>query len=210
MEGNNITNLSKLSYATLEKRFDFEFEKIEKIGKGGFASVYKVRNFLDNSLYAIKKIKLKIDDSKQIQKDIITVLQEVRYLAKIKSEFIVTYNHSWVEVNLKIKDDNRSKFSCLETVESRLKSKISKKKNYITNEFSSEINHLSARSSISIELLKSIETKQKEKKFDWDESLSKSRPESYSCSKTVYDKIEESFENEQNLIKIGNNEYRYI
>jgi hypothetical protein len=28
-------------------------------------------------------------------------LQEIRYLAKLKSEFIVNYNHSWVEVCLK-------------------------------------------------------------------------------------------------------------
>ena len=28
-------------------------------------------------------------------------MQEIRYLARLKSEYIVTYNHSWVEVNLK-------------------------------------------------------------------------------------------------------------
>ncbi len=87
---------------TLEKRFEIEFEKLEKIGRGGFASVYKVRNLLDNSLYAIKKIKLKIDSSnKDFQKDVIGVLQEIRYLAKFKSDNIITYNHSWVEVNIK-------------------------------------------------------------------------------------------------------------
>jgi serine/threonine protein kinase len=99
----NSETLNKLSSGiTLEKRFENEFDKLEKIGRGGFASVYKVRNILDNSLYAIKKIKIKIDSkNKELQKEISTVLQEIRLLAKFKSEHIVTYNHSWMEVNLK-------------------------------------------------------------------------------------------------------------
>lgn len=64
--------------------------------------MYKVKNILDNTLYAIKKIKIKPDPrNKEFKKEINTVLQEIRYLAKFKSEYIVNYNHSWVEVNLK-------------------------------------------------------------------------------------------------------------
>jgi serine/threonine protein kinase len=64
-------------------------------------------NILDNSFYAIKKIKIKMDKkNKDLPKEIVNVLQEIRYLAKIKSEFIVTYNHSWVEVKIKEIDDN--------------------------------------------------------------------------------------------------------
>jgi len=97
---------------TLEKRFDTEFEKIEKIGRGGFASVYKVRNILDNSHYAIKKIKIRIDNkNKDLQREISGVLQEIRYLAKFKSRYMVTYNHSWVEVNLTEKELNQRKVS---------------------------------------------------------------------------------------------------
>ena len=70
---------------------------------------------MDNSFYVIKKIKIKIDEKNlELQKDISTVLQEIRYLARLKSEYIVTYNHSWVEVNLKeakqTKTDTRFKF----------------------------------------------------------------------------------------------------
>ena len=103
--------LNKLSTGfTLEKRFESEFEKIQTIGRGGFASVYKVRNILDNSLYAIKKIKIRIDNENiELQREISNVLQEIRYLAKFRSEFIVTYNHSWVEVNLKEKKDDSIK-----------------------------------------------------------------------------------------------------
>ncbi len=40
-----------------------------------------------------------------------TVLQEIRYLAKLKSEHIVTYNHSWVEANLREKKKTKNKFT---------------------------------------------------------------------------------------------------
>lgn len=57
---------------------------------------------LDNSLYAIKKLKIKIKrKNKDFENEILKVFQEIRFLAKIKGEHIVDYNHSWVEVNLK-------------------------------------------------------------------------------------------------------------
>jgi len=84
-----------------------------KIGNGGFSSVYKVKNLLDNSLYAIKKLKIKIKNkNKDFENEILKVFQEIRFLAKLKDEHIVDYNHSWVEVNLKeekIKDKPRNK-----------------------------------------------------------------------------------------------------
>jgi hypothetical protein len=93
------------------KRFESEFEKTKKIGRGGFACVYKVRNILDNSYYAIKKIKIKNDGKNaELQKDISSVLQEIRYLARLKSENIVNYNHSWVEFNLKQRKNERKNF----------------------------------------------------------------------------------------------------
>ena len=82
--------------------------------------MYKVRNILDNSLYAIKKIKLRPDkNSVDLLKEINGVLQEVRYLAKLKSEYIVNYNHSWVQVTLKeqkvvCEDENEEDFELYE------------------------------------------------------------------------------------------------
>ena len=49
----------------------------------------------------MKKIILKIKNKHNIQQEIETVLQEIRLLARIKSEHVVNYNHSWVEVKLK-------------------------------------------------------------------------------------------------------------
>lgn len=40
-------------------------------------------------------------NKKVLQKKIDNVLKEVRLLAKLKSEYVVTYNHSWIEVKLK-------------------------------------------------------------------------------------------------------------
>lgn len=46
------------------------------------------------------KIKIK-NKNKDFENKILKVFQEIRFLAKIKGEYIVDYNHSWVEVNLK-------------------------------------------------------------------------------------------------------------
>ena len=75
-----------------------------KLGRGGYSSVYKTKHIIDDSFYAIKKIKMKIDNSKSakdFEEEIQSVLQEIRLLAKYKNECIVNYNHSWVEVKLK-------------------------------------------------------------------------------------------------------------
>ena len=66
--------------------------------------MYKVRNLLDHSLYAIKKIVIKITNQNKhnIQNEVENVLQEIRCLAKIKSEYVINYNHSWIEVTLKV------------------------------------------------------------------------------------------------------------
>jgi len=58
MEGeSNDDRIGRTTYS----RYQNEFEEITKLGKGGFGSVYQVRNKLDGQLYAIKKIKLQCD-----------------------------------------------------------------------------------------------------------------------------------------------------
>lgn len=71
---------------------------------------------MDNSLYAIKKLKIKIKNkNKDFENEILKVSQEIRFLAKIKGEFIVDYNHSWVEVNLKDEKNKERKKTFLLT-----------------------------------------------------------------------------------------------
>lgn len=64
--------------------------------------MYKVKNLLDESEYAVKKIALnmKKKSANRIRNEIDTVLKEIRCLARIKNEFVVGYNHAWIEVLL--------------------------------------------------------------------------------------------------------------
>lgn len=192
VNGRNSETFKSLTTGfTLEKRFETEFEKLDKIGRGGFASVYKVRNILDNSYYAIKKIKISIDKkNKDLQKEISSVLQEIRYLAKFKCDFVVTYNHSWVEVNLK--EVKAWKFNKKEQNKNRRYADISDQEDYVENNFDSnlidqvqfhknkyETNYESANSHVSIEFVnsnqdESITKTQVEEdnfKFKWDDDF---------------------------------------
>lgn len=63
------------------------------IGSGGFSSVYKKKNKLDGVTYAIKKISL---DPEEID-SILSVLSEVRILARLNHLNIIRYHHTWVQ-----------------------------------------------------------------------------------------------------------------
>jgi len=71
---------------------------------GGFAKVFKAQNLLDNIDYAMKKIVIKTKNktSEVIVNEIHSILTEIRCFAKIKHKHIVRYNHSWIEIELKV------------------------------------------------------------------------------------------------------------
>jgi serine/threonine protein kinase len=69
------------------------FSEISKIGSGGFGSVYKVKNMLDDNTYALKKIKLNNNVS-------VNILNEIRILAKLDHKYIVRYYNAWIDINL--------------------------------------------------------------------------------------------------------------
>ncbi|KAK3581137.1 hypothetical protein CHS0354_033931 [Potamilus streckersoni] len=74
-------------------RYSNEFIQVEKLGRGGFGSVYKAKNKLDGRLYAIKKIKFKHSNPDLWFK----VLREVKALANLQHPNIVGYNAAWLE-----------------------------------------------------------------------------------------------------------------
>ena len=61
------------------------FDVMERIGKGSFAKVYKVRRKVDNQIYALKKVNL----SKMKKKEKENALNEIRILASVKHPNII-------------------------------------------------------------------------------------------------------------------------
>lgn len=136
----DLTELSGLSSRfTLEKRFDKEFKIVNEIGSGGFAKVFEAMCLHDGRTYAVKRIKLDVTNKslKRLQKEIDTVLNEIKCMVKIQSENVVKYHQSWIEAELK---DNQSEVKiCSEIPQmirkrpwqiSKRNSKLQKKINY--------------------------------------------------------------------------------
>uniref|UniRef100_A0ABD2VX28 Protein kinase domain-containing protein n=1 Tax=Trichogramma kaykai TaxID=54128 RepID=A0ABD2VX28_9HYME len=73
--------------------YEQHFEEINFIASGGFGSVYKAKYKLDNTEYAIKKIKIR----KNKIKSILFHLDEVKTLAKLEHCNIVPYKTAWIE-----------------------------------------------------------------------------------------------------------------
>ena len=69
------------------------FEILDKLGKGGFSKVYKVKRKADGQIYALKKVDLLNLSEKQR----INSLNEIRVLASIKSKYIVNYKEAFLE-----------------------------------------------------------------------------------------------------------------
>ena len=81
------------SMYTIHARYRKEFEEQEKLGKGGFGTVYRVRNKLDGHGYAMKKVRLSSSHDDKLEK----VLREVRILALLDHPHVVRYYQAWIE-----------------------------------------------------------------------------------------------------------------
>ena len=69
--------------------------------------MYKSRNLLDDQVYAVKKITLRVRDMKnKLEEEIERILQEVRLLAKVNHPNILRYYNSWLEVVSKDKKEH--------------------------------------------------------------------------------------------------------
>ena len=69
------------------------YQIIEKIGKGTFGIVYKVKRFNDPLIYVIKQISLNGLTDIQINQ----VYSEAKILSLIKSRYVVKYYESFLE-----------------------------------------------------------------------------------------------------------------
>lgn len=106
MSCNHIANFLK---GVNDKRYISDFEEISKIGSGGFSSVFKVKNKLDDNFYAVKKIQLRIKDMKNdINAELEHVLREAKFLAKVFHPNVIRYYNSWIELKMHDKAMNLS------------------------------------------------------------------------------------------------------
>ena len=70
-----------------------DFTIISKLGEGAYSIVYKVKRNIDNNIYALKKVKLLNLSEKEKENS----LNEVRILASVKSNFVVSYKEAFFD-----------------------------------------------------------------------------------------------------------------
>ena len=69
------------------------FQFISKLGEGAYSTVLKVKRIKDGNIYALKKVKL----LKLSSKEKTNALNEVRILASIKSNFVISYKEAFYD-----------------------------------------------------------------------------------------------------------------
>lgn len=70
-----------------------EFQILMKLGEGAYSSVYKVKRLIDNSEYALKRVKLGNLSDKEKQ----NALNEVRILASVRHPNIIGYKEAFLD-----------------------------------------------------------------------------------------------------------------
>lgn len=127
----NLFSLQKLAMNVSHKRWKKEFTEHEEIGKGGFASVFKVKNNFDENFYALKKVKLHVKNLKgNVDEELDRVLNESKFLARVNHQNVLRYYNSWFEAttkSAKAKKSNKlsSEFVCQEGGSSGVHNKYS-------------------------------------------------------------------------------------
>lgn len=72
-----------------------DFKVIESLGKGSFATVYKVIRKSDGKMYALKRVKI----GKMSKKEVSDALNEIRFLASIRHKNVVGFLEAFLENN---------------------------------------------------------------------------------------------------------------
>jgi len=78
-------------------RYKTDFTELAFLGKGGFASVYKVRNTLDGRDYAIKKVPIRAKHLNDKGDKLDVIFKEIKTLAKLEHGNVVRYYSAWIE-----------------------------------------------------------------------------------------------------------------
>ena len=70
-----------------------DFQILSKLGEGAYSVVYKVKRLVDGEIYALKKVKL----LNLSEKEKLNALNEVRILASVKSNFVISYKEAFFD-----------------------------------------------------------------------------------------------------------------
>ena len=70
-----------------------DFQIISKLGEGAYSTVFKVKRNVDKKIYALKKVKILNLSEKEKENS----LNEVRILASVKSNFVVSYKEAFFD-----------------------------------------------------------------------------------------------------------------
>jgi NIMA (never in mitosis gene a)-related kinase len=70
-----------------------DFQISNKLGEGAYSVVYKAKRLVDGNIYALKKVKLLNLSEKEKQ----NALNEVRILASVKSNFVISYKEAFFD-----------------------------------------------------------------------------------------------------------------
>ena len=70
-----------------------DFQIISKLGEGAYSTVFKVMRTVDGKTYALKKVKLLNLSDKEKE----NALNEVRILASVKSNYVVSYKEAFFD-----------------------------------------------------------------------------------------------------------------
>jgi len=70
-----------------------DFQIISKLGEGAYSTVYKVMRIVDRKIYALNKVKLLNLSDKEKE----NALNEVRILASVKSNYVVSYKEAFFD-----------------------------------------------------------------------------------------------------------------
>ena len=70
-----------------------DFQIISKLGEGAYSTVFKVKRNIDKKIYALKKVKILNLSEKEKENS----LNEVRILASVKSNFVVSYKEAFFD-----------------------------------------------------------------------------------------------------------------
>ena len=85
-------------------RYCNDFFEIGLLGKGGFASVWRVRNKLDGIEYAVKKVRLgnDLENGAGAKGDnpYEKIFREIKHLARLEHKNVIRYYASWLEYGM--------------------------------------------------------------------------------------------------------------